>query len=293
MLNQIRVQELASATSLARKHALALVSEAADRYPDGDILLRFFVCGKIRGLRLTIKPAKMRTLLLCLNAFLIVACNHENEKKVNVVGQARMKIVPDMVELSLRADNVRPAMKDAVAETQAAVDEMIAVCKKYVNDPSDVKVSNISTNKSYEYPNGHERFNGYQAAQVLDVSLRDISKLQKFTEELLATRISKIDGLRYNHTKADSIMREVNLMALEDARKTAEKMCGKMNVHLGEVNYLSNFENTPLSANTGMNYTGGEYNLNLYNKSFGGNGFKITPEILEFSDQAYASFSIK
>ena len=204
-----------------------------------------------------------------------------------------MKIVPDMVELSLRSDNVRPAMKDAVAETQAAINQMIAVCKRYVNDSSDIKVSNISTNKSYDYQNGHERFNGYQAVQVLAISLRDVSKLQRFTEELLATRISRIDDVRYNHTKADSIMREVNIMALEDARKTAEKMCGKMKVGLGDVTYLSNFENTPLNAGTGMNYTGGDYNLNLYNKSFGGNGFKITPEILEFSDMAYASFSLK
>jgi uncharacterized protein YggE len=251
------------------------------------------VYGIIDWLHLNSKPTKMRTLSYLFLATIIVACNNAQEKKINVVGQAKMKIVPDMVELSLRSDNIRPAMKDAVVETQAAINEMIAVCKKYVRDSSDIKVSNISTNKSYDYSGDRERFRGYQAVQVLAISLRDVSQLQKFTEELLATKISRIDEARYNHTKADSIMREVNLMALEDARKTAEKMCGKMNVGLGEVTYLSNFENTPLNAGTGMNYSGGDYNLNLYNKGFGGNGFKITPEILEFSDLAYASFSQK
>lgn len=204
-----------------------------------------------------------------------------------------MKIVPDMVELSLRSDNVRPAMKDAVAETEAAINQMMAVCKKYVNDTADIKVSNISTDKSYDYTNGHERFNGYQAAQVLDITLRDITKLEKFTEELLATKISRIDNVRYNHTKADSIMREVNLLALEDARKTAEKMYGKMNVQLGDILYLSNYENTPANENTGMRYNGGDYNMNLFSKSFAGNGFKMTAEILEFNDVAYASFKLK
>ena len=87
-------------------------------------------------------------------------------------------------------------------------------------------------------------------------------------------------------------MREVNLMALEDARKTAEKMCSKMNVQLGDIIYLSNFENLA-SENTGIRYTGGGYNMELYSKSFAGRGFKMTAEILEFIDMAYARFKIK
>ena len=86
-------------------------------------------------------------------------------------------------------------------------------------------------------------------------------------------------------------MREVNLIALEDARKTAEKMCGKMNATLGEIVYLSNFENR--SNRQGKQYGGTDYQMNLYNKSFGGEGFKMTAEILQFEDAAYASFELK
>ena len=197
-----------------------------------------------------------------------------------------------MVELSLRAQNLRPAMKDAVMQTQAAVNEIIAVCQKYVSDPADIKVSTISTNKAYDYRGGREVFTGFEAAQVLDVSLKNISAIEKFTEELLATRISRIENIRYNHTKADSIMREVNLMALNDARKTADKMCSKMNVRLGKLSYLSNFEPSQ-NKKSGMRYSGADYEMNLYNKSFGGRGFKMTAEILEFEDAAYASFEIE
>lgn len=125
------------------------------------------------------------------------------------------------------------------------------------------------------------------------MTLRNITQLEKFTEELLATKISRIDNVRYNHTRADSIMREVNLAALEDARKTAEKMCSKMNVTLGPIVYLSNFENAPSSEDAGMHYNGGAYDLNLNNKSFAGRGFKMTSEILEFNDAAYARFEIR
>jgi len=183
-------------------------------------------------------------------------------------------------------------MKDAVAQTQVDVNEILAVCKKYISSQADIKVSTISTNKAYDYRNNREVFTGFEASQILEVSLKNISAIEKFTEELLATRISRIDNVRYNHTKADSIMREVNLMALDYAHKTAEKMCQKMNSRLGKINYLSNFEPAENSS-LGMHYSDNNYDMNLYNKSFGGRGFKMTAEILEFEDAAYASFEIE
>src|SRR6476620_10632964 len=103
----------------------------------------------------------------------IVSCNSSepDTNRIDVTGHASLKVVPDMVEISLKADNTRPAMKDAVAQTQADVNEIINVCKKYVSEPTDIKVSTISTNKSYIYHNDREVFNGYSAAQVLEVSL--------------------------------------------------------------------------------------------------------------------------
>src|SRR3712207_5343311 len=134
------------------------------------------------------KTNNMKSMLSFTLLISLFSCSENNQQKtINVTGQAKMKVVPDMVELSLRAYSVKPAMKDAVTETQAAVSQIIAVCRKYVVDPADIKVSSISTNKSYDYRNGKEQFVGYDALQVLDVTLKDISKIEQFTEELLAT----------------------------------------------------------------------------------------------------------
>ncbi|HYK55550.1 MAG TPA: SIMPL domain-containing protein, partial [Flavisolibacter sp.] len=56
-----------------------------------------------------------------LSALLFLcACHPDPEKRsINVTGRASLKVVPDMVELSLRARNIKPAMKDAVAQTQS------------------------------------------------------------------------------------------------------------------------------------------------------------------------------
>src|SRR3954466_1622074 len=114
-------------------------------------------------------------MIFFLASLFFSACNNNIHDHINVIGQAKIKVVPDMVEVSLRAYNVKPAMKDAVASTQQAVNEILQVCRKYVKDPNDIKVSNISTNKAYEYQGNRQVFLGYDALQVLDISLKDIS----------------------------------------------------------------------------------------------------------------------
>jgi uncharacterized protein YggE len=233
----------------------------------------------------------MRLLLISAVSTILFSCQEKaNPPSVSVTGAASVRVVPDMVQLSLKADNTRPAMKLSVSQTQEDIEAIIAVCKKYVSRPDDIRVSNISTNKDYEYRNNREIFTGYNATQVLEVTLRDITRLQAFTEELLATRISRIDNINYNHTKADSIQRAVSLLALEDAKRTAEKMCDKMQVKLGSIDYLSNFEGGDRPARHTSESP--EYSMNLYSKSFAGTGFRITPEILEFTDRAYARFKL-
>jgi len=229
--------------------------------------------------------------LACL--FLLTACHPCTMENIQVTGQASLKVVPDIVDLSLKAVNTRPAMKDAVAETQAAVDQILVVCHQYIPDPEDIKVSIVATNKEYNYTGNREIFKGYSAEQDLEVHLRDISRIEKLTEALLATKISSIENLRYNHSRADSIQRVVNLMALKDARKTAEKMCEQMNVQLGKTLFLSNYPPGGRGQSGSMHAEGSDYEVNLYNKGFGGQGFKMTSAILEFQDMAFAGFEIR
>jgi uncharacterized protein YggE len=230
-----------------------------------------------------------RLILVTAVVSILISCNHP-ANRIQVAGHASMMVVPDMVELSLKAYNVQPAMKDAVKETQLAIRQILDVCHKYIKDESRIKVSNVSTNKAYEYVGNREVFKGYSAQQILQVTLTDVSQIEHFTEELLATKIASIYQVTYDHSRADSIQREVNLMALADAKATAEKMCSTMDVKLGKTIYLSNFQddNDSYQASSAAN----NYELNLYNKSFGGPAFRMTAEILEFRNVAFAGFEI-
>lgn len=235
---------------------------------------------------------KIRHFILLSIFISIIGCsnNEGKSREVKVIGTGKMKIVPDMVELTIKAQNTKPAMKDAVKATRAAVDEVLEVCSNYILESTDIRTSSISSNKDYVWRNNENKFLGYQASQTIDVTLRDISEIESFTEELLATKISSINNLVYMHSKADSIMREVDLLALEDATNTARQMCEKMHEKSGKVLSMANFSSVSGANNYGHDAM---FELGLFRKGFGGQGFRINPDILEFVSSVYVTFEIE
>jgi uncharacterized protein YggE len=205
-----------------------------------------------------------------------------------VLGTGKVKVIPDKVDLNIMVENTEPAMKDAVRKTRDVVDQVIVLCKKYVKDTLDIRTSSIAANKDYEWVNQKEKFIGYQASQAIDVTLNDISNIEKFTEELLTIKISRISNLKFGHTKTDSIKEALNLSALENAKSNAEKMCNRMNVKLGKVVTMSNYKKTEQYDD----YSESGVDMMLYRKGFGGSGFRINPEILDFESDVYVSFEI-
>ena len=214
-------------------------------------------------------------------------------RTINVVGIGKAKTLPDQVEITIKAEFTRPAMKDAVRETQSTMDEVLSVSRKYVKEPSDIKTSSISANKDYEYDNrGKSIFKGYQASQAIDITLKDISRFEKFTAEILATRVSRIENLTFSNSKEDSILREVDLLAIDDAFNTAKKICERTHVTLGPILHISNYGPTNDEEMSG-NQVRQRGSIGLYGKGFGGRGFQISPEILVYSKTAYITYAIE
>jgi uncharacterized protein YggE len=166
------------------------------------------------------------------------------------------------------------------------------VSKKYVVEATDIKTSSISANKDYDYERDRSVFKGYQASQAVDITLKDISRFEKFTEEILATRISRIENLTFSNSKADSIMREVDLLAIDDARTSAGKICERTGVKLGKILDISNY-GPPDEDEQEWSSFRRRASIGLYGKGIGGRGFQVSPEILVYSKTAFITYEIE
>ncbi|MBD2770012.1 SIMPL domain-containing protein [Hymenobacter sp. BT664] len=199
-------------------------------------------------------------------------------RQVRSVGYGSVTVYPDYAELTVDAEFTRPKLKDAVAEVQGVVDQVLALSKRYAPGPNEVRVSSTSSNKEFGYVRGKEVFTGFNSSQSVTVRVTDLRRLPPYLEELLATRISRIKDLSYGHSRADSLRREADVLALADAVKTADKMCAALHVRRGAVLEASD-SSSPESNGNGRSHSA---DIELYSKSFGGRGFKMSPELLRF-----------
>jgi len=116
-------------------------------------------------------------------------------RQVRSVGYDSVTVCPDYAERTVDAEFTRPRLKDAVAEVQGVVDQVLVLSKRYAPGPNDVRVSSISSNKEFEYVRGKEVFTGFNSLQSVTVHINNLSRLSPYLEELLATRISRIKDL--------------------------------------------------------------------------------------------------
>jgi uncharacterized protein YggE len=217
--------------------------------------------------------------LLALSVLLLSCKDEKKIRQIQVVGEGKVRVMPNQVTLTLSISFTRPRMVDAVRETQVTTDSVTNILKRYSTEPTDIKTSSISANKDYDYSRNEPRFIGFEASETMNFVLNDISKFTELTGELLATRINSISGIQFGHSNADSLFREADLLAYDDALKSANKLCSRAKVKLGKLLYLSNTGSADgYSPDDNYAYSG----IRTYNKGYGGSGFKISPDVIEY-----------
>ena len=221
----------------------------------------------------------------------LVSCNghHEEPKRIRVSGEGKIRVMPDRVILTISVSFTRPRMVEAVRLAQETVDTVLTILQQFGKKDEDIKTSSISADKEYNYNGRTDVFVGFRAQQSIDFVLNDIRKFTEVTGKLLETRINSISQVQFGHSKADSILREADLLAYDDALKSATKLCNRANAKLGKLLFVSN--TNIINGNNSDGYSTGE-SINTYSKAYGGRGFKISPEVIEYRRNIISEFEI-
>jgi uncharacterized protein len=229
------------------------------------------------------------TIIVFVSVVFLSCSNTTDTSKIRVVGEGKVRTMPNLVILTLEVGFTQPRMADAVTATQNTVDSVLLILQAYGQKQTDIKTSSISANKEYNYNGNRQVFIGFNATQTIDFVLKDITRFTELTGKLLGTRISSISRIQFGHTRADSLLREADLLAYDDAFKSASKLATRADVKLGKVTYLSN--GSDFDPNSGSSYIP-DNNINTYNKAYGGRGFTIAPEVLEFRRSVVAEYGL-
>ncbi|RDZ29747.1 DUF541 domain-containing protein [Lysobacter silvisoli] len=135
---------------------------------------------------------------------------------LSVSAQAEVKRVPDIATVST---GVVTQATDANAAMRANADQMakvVAAIKAAGIAERDIQTSGINLNPQYRYAeNQPPQITGYQASNNVNVVIRDIAKVGKILDALVATGANQINGPTFD---IDEKIKEV---AYDEARQAA------------------------------------------------------------------------
>lgn len=222
-----------------------------------------------------------------LASLIVVSGCAKSDRTISVSGVGTVTYVPDMIVLSITVKNTNPRLADALAQTKSTIADLLTVSKKFGIADADIKSSFINTDK--EYTNGNyntePKFIGYSATQTSQITYRDLARFEEFSAELLALRVTSINNVTFSHSKASDYSSEADLLALDDAKASAQKMAERMNIRLGKILYLTNSQEA-------SGFSGDMMYERAYSKNLSG-GIVVSPGILSVSRAVHVVYQIR
>ena len=165
-------------------------------------------------------------------------------------GTASVDAVPDIATLSIE---VNVAAKDAATAKKQA-DERVAQYLTFLElnqiSKKDIRSANLRTQPDYDYQNGKSILKGYRAVRTVEVTLRQLDKLNPLLDGALKAGLNEIRSVSLGVAQPDSYKDKARQAAIKDAIHQAQKLVEGFNSKLGPVYsvryHVSNYQPSPM-----------------------------------------------
>lgn len=179
--------------------------------------------------------------ILVLGAIVIVAIIRDRivnnpQFTVNVVGQGKVSIIPDLAKVTVGIETDKTAnAAEAYKQASAAMVKIVKTISDLGIDNKDVQTADYFLNPIYQYNNGENDLVGYQAIQSVIVTLRDLKKVSALIEKSTAAGANRINNVMFTVEDMEKVKNEARLKAIVDAKAKSADYAAAVGVKLGEI----------------------------------------------------------
>lgn len=140
-----------------------------------------------------------------------------------VSGTGRVAVAPDVADLRLGVALTRPTVDSARAEAATTMDAILAAVDAAGVARRDVRTTLLSVQPRYDYRDDRPPIlTGYELANVVDVTVRDLARLGDVIDGTLAAGATSMDGLAFRLADPGAAEREARVLAMAQARARAD-----------------------------------------------------------------------
>lgn len=142
---------------------------------------------------------------------------------LSISAQAEASRVPDVASLSTGVVTQAADANAALRANSEQMNKVMAAIGAAGIAEKDVQTSGINVNPQYRYvENQPPAITGYEARNNVSIKVRDIAKLGKVLDALVASGANQVNGPSFEIDKPDAVYDEARRAALDKAQRRAE-----------------------------------------------------------------------
>lgn len=142
---------------------------------------------------------------------------------LSISAQAEARRVPDVATMSTGVVTQAADANSALRANAEQMSKVMAAIKAAGIAERDVQTSGISVNPQYRYAeNQPPTITGYQASNNVSLKVRDIGKLGKVLDALVASGANQVNGPTFEIDEPEAVYDEARRAALEKAQTRAQ-----------------------------------------------------------------------
>ncbi|GAB6195738.1 SIMPL domain-containing protein [Lysobacter xanthus] len=140
-----------------------------------------------------------------------------------VAAQAESRRAPDIATVSAGVVTQAADANTALRENAERMAKVVAAIRAAGVADRDVQTAGINLNPQYRYAeNQPPAITGYQASNTVNVTVRDIGRLGRILDALVATGANQINGPTFDIDRKEPVYDEARRAALEKAQARAQ-----------------------------------------------------------------------
>jgi uncharacterized protein YggE len=152
-----------------------------------------------------------------------VATTASDGTLLSVSAEAESRRVPDVATMSAGVVTQSADANSAMRANATQMDKVMAAIKAAGVAERDIQTSGVNLNPQYKYvENQNPTITGYQASNTVNLKIRDLGKLGKVLDSLVASGANQINGPTFEVDQPEPAYDEARRAALEKAQARAQ-----------------------------------------------------------------------
>lgn len=166
-------------------------------------------------------------------------------RSIVVEGEAEANVTPDRASVMIGVETEGPDVMAIKTENDKRVKALYGALKGLGISEKDVQTSDLQIHPQYDYSDGKRKLLKYMMRNVVYVTVRDLSKVDKVINAAVSGGVNILDNVRFSLSNAKQIRDSLRIEAVKDAMVKASALASAAGAKAGRVMSIEEQDGNP------------------------------------------------